>query len=69
VPSEATADSLKATDFLQRLHARAHRQQDSIQLTVDIYGHLVPGANKAAADRLLSPLQSATQAQPVAAQA
>ena len=24
----------------------------SIQLTVDTYGHLIPGANKAAADRL-----------------
>jgi integrase len=33
----------------------------SIQITVDIYGHLVPGGNKAAADRLDD---SATQAQP-----
>jgi integrase len=24
----------------------------SIKITVDIYGHLVPGANKAAVDRL-----------------
>jgi len=24
----------------------------SIQITVDVYGHLVPGANKAAVDRL-----------------
>ena len=33
----------------------------SIQITVDIYGHLVPGGNKAAADRLDD---SATQTQP-----
>jgi integrase len=36
----------------------------SIQVTVDIYGHLVPGANKSAADRLLQPQQSATYTQP-----
>ena len=39
----------------------------SIQVTVDIYGHLMPGANVACVDRLdadTSPQQSATQAQP-----
>jgi integrase len=36
----------------------------SIQITVDIYGHLVPGANRAAADRLLLVQQSATYPQP-----
>ena len=38
----------------------------SIQVTVDIYGHLIPGANIAWADALdstTSPQQSATQAQ------
>ena len=35
----------------------------SIQVTVDIYGHLIPGANRAAVDRL-DACQSATQAQP-----
>ena len=38
----------------------------SIQITVDTYGHLIPGANRAAVDRLDdAPAQlSATQAQP-----
>jgi len=35
----------------------------SIKVTVDVYGHLVPGANKAAVDRLDAP-PSATPAQP-----
>jgi len=41
----------------------------SIQVTVDLYGHLIPGGNKQAVDRLDTPeLQpvSATQAQPAA---
>ena len=28
----------------------------SIQVTVDIYGHLIPGSNKAAVDRLDGPV-------------
>jgi hypothetical protein len=38
----------------------------SIQITVDTYGHLIPGANRAAVDRLDdAPMQpNATQAQP-----
>jgi len=30
----------------------AHKGHASIQLTVDTYGHLVPGGNRAAVDRL-----------------
>jgi integrase len=41
----------------------------SIQITVDIYGHLVPGANREAADRLLLVQQPATYPQPEAFQA
>jgi integrase len=40
----------------------------SIQVTVDIYGHLVPGSNRAAVNRLdedLQPRPSATPAQPI----
>ena len=40
----------------------------SIQITVDTYGHLIPGANVNWVDRLdgeTSPQQSATPAQPV----
>jgi hypothetical protein len=43
----------------------------SIQVTVDIYGHLIPGGNKAAVDRLDGPVdkqgfeaETATPAQP-----
>jgi hypothetical protein len=36
----------------------------SIQITVDVYGHLVPGGNRAAFDRLDDAQPSATQAQP-----
>ncbi len=43
----------------------------SIQITVDLYGHLIPGGNKQAVDRLDTPVEkalleaeSATPAQP-----
>ena len=36
----------------------------SIQVTVDVYGHLVPGGNRAAVDRLDDVQPSATPAQP-----
>jgi integrase len=39
----------------------------SIQITVDVYGHLVPGGNRAAVDRLDDAQPSATPAQPEAA--
>ncbi len=41
----------------------------SIQVTVDLYGHLIPGGNKQAVDRLNTPAlqpDSATSAQPAA---
>ena len=38
----------------------------SIQVTVDVYGHLVPGGNRAAVDRLDDTQPSATPAQPEA---
>ena len=37
----------------------------SIQITVDIYGHLIPSNNRGAANRLDTPQPAATQAQPV----
>ena len=36
----------------------------SIQITVDIYGHLVPGGNRAAVDRLDSVTSSRIQTHP-----
>ena len=37
----------------------------SIQMTVDIYGHLIPSSNRGAVNRLDSPQPSATYPQPV----
>ena len=36
----------------------------SIKITVDIYGHLIPGSNRGAVNKLDSPQQSATYTQP-----
>jgi integrase len=36
-------------------YVRDQMGHHSIKITVDIYGHLVPGANKAAVDRLDDP--------------
>jgi integrase len=36
----------------------------SIQITVDIYGHLIPSSNRGAVNRLDSPQPAATQTQP-----
>ena len=43
-----------------------HRDHASIQMTVDTYGHLIPGANRGAVDRLDDAWTQpdATQAQP-----
>jgi integrase len=34
----------------------------SIKVTVDVYGHLMPGANRAAVDRLDEPVRPDTEA-------
>jgi integrase len=56
------------------VYVKEQMGHSSIQVTVDIYGHLIPGANVTFVDRLdttstqeqkTSPQQSATQAQPV----
>jgi integrase len=54
------------------VYVRDQMGHSSIQVTVDIYGHLIPGGNKAAVDRLDEPEkksssepESATPAQPV----
>jgi hypothetical protein len=48
-------------------HVKDQMGHSSIQITVDTYGHLIPGADVAWVDRLdepTSPQPSATQAQP-----
>ncbi len=53
------------------VYVKEQMGHSSIQVTVDLYGHLIPGGNKQAVDRLdqavdKSPVEgeSATQAQP-----
>jgi len=53
------------------VYVKEQMGHSSIQITVDCYGHLIPGGNKQAVDRLDTPLvetQSATQPQPVTPQ-
>ena len=54
------------------VYVKEQMGHSSIQVTVDIYGHLIPGGNKAAVDRLDGPVnklrseaESATSAQPM----
>jgi integrase len=56
------------------VYVKEQMGHSSIQVTVDLYGHLIPGGNKQAVDRLDQPVdkaafeaQSATQAQPALA--
>ena len=58
------------------VYVKEQMGHSSIQVTVDIYGHLIPGGNKAAVDRLDGPAdkvtfkaKSATWAQPTAVKA
>ena len=53
------------------MYVKEQLGHSSIQITVDCYGHLIPGGNKQAVDRLDTPLaqsafhaESATPAQP-----
>ncbi len=53
------------------VYVKEQMGHSSIQVTVDLYGHLIPGGNKQAVDRLDAPVEkahvegeSATQAQP-----
>jgi hypothetical protein len=53
------------------VYVKEQMGHSSIQVTVDLYGHLIPGGNKQAVDRLDQPVdkagseaESATQTQP-----
>src|SRR5438874_6691382 len=61
-----TFGSLLIQDGASLAYVRDQMGHSSIQITVDTYGHLVPGANISFVDRLdgaTSPQQSATQPQ------
>ena len=67
-----TFGSLLIQDGTSFTYVKEQMGHSSIQVTVDVYGHLVPGANIAWVDRLnakTSPQQNATPAQPEAKEA
>jgi hypothetical protein len=67
-----SAGSLLIQNGASLTYVKEQMGHSSIQVTVDVYGHLVPGANIAWVDRLdakTSPQQNATPAQPEATRA
>ena len=66
-----TYASLLIQDGQSLAYVRDQLGHSSIQVTADVYGHLVPGANRSAVDRLdddASTTESATPAQPTASE-
>jgi integrase len=64
-----TFGSLLIQDGASLAYIKDQMGHSSIQITVDTYGHLIPGADISWVDRLdskTSPQQNATQAQPKA---
>jgi integrase len=59
-----TFSSLLLTDGVTPVYVKEQLGHSSIQMTVDIYGHLIPNSNREAVNRLDFPQPSATQAQP-----
>lgn len=59
-----TYASLLLTDGVTPVYVKEQLGHSSIQMTVDIYGHLIPNSNREAVNRLDYPQPSATQAQP-----
>ncbi len=56
--------SLLLTDGVTPVYVKEQLGHSSIQMTVDIYGHLIPNSNREAVNRLDFPQPSATQTQP-----
>jgi hypothetical protein len=56
--------SLLSTDGVTPVYVKEPLGHSSIQMTVDVYGHLIPSSNREAVNRLDFPQPSATQAQP-----
>jgi len=62
-----TYASLLLSDGASLVYVKEQMGHSSIQMTVDIYGHLIPSSNRAAVNRLdgrINPQVAATQAQP-----
>jgi integrase len=62
-----TFASLLLTDGVSPVYVKEQMGHKSIQMTVDIYGHLIPSSNRAAVNRMddnIKPQLPATQAQP-----
>jgi integrase len=56
--------SLLLSEGVTPVYVKEQLGHSSIQMTVDIYGHLIPNSNREAVNRLDFPQPSATQAQP-----
>ena len=63
-----TFASLLLSDGVTPVYVKEQMGHSSIQMTVDIYGHLIPSSNRAAVNRL-DTQPNATQAQPAKAKA
>jgi integrase len=59
-----TFASLLLTNGVTPVYVKEQLGHSSIQMTVDVYGHLIPGSNRGAVNQLDSPQQSATYPQP-----
>lgn len=59
-----TFASLLLSNGESPVYVKEQLGHSSIQITVDIYGHLIPSSNRRAVNRLDNPQQSATYAQP-----
>ncbi len=60
-----TFASLLLSDGQSPVYVKEQLGHSSIQITVDIYGHLIPSSNRGAVNRLDTPQQSATYPQPL----
>jgi integrase len=59
-----TFASLLLSDGASPVYVKEQLGHSSIQMTVDIYGHLIPSSNREAVNRLDQPQPSATHPQP-----
>ena len=67
--SSSDVNSPQSGSGILPVYVKDQMGHGSIQVTVDLYGHLIPGGNTQAVDRLdipVLPLESATPAQPAA---
>jgi hypothetical protein len=50
--------------IFKKIHVTGEKHHQCIQITVGVYGHLIPSSSRGAVNRLDTPQPSATQPQP-----